>query len=226
MITFRKAAADDVRPALDLAFKVFLEFEAPEYEPEAATRFKADIVDNQAAIQNWISGKNSMYVACDGVRIVGVAGEKWGNGHINIVFVDGEYHRKGIATELMNRIVCDLKLRGFNKLTLFSSPYGQPFYLKYGFTQTGPEQRSDGFIIIPMEYTPNEIWDVLDENGSKTGRIIERGRQSCTKTSTRPEAPAWQTSGYFPTTAPSRISFCSPAKPATRGGRTPIKSAR
>ena len=117
-----------------------------------------------------------MYVACDGDKIVGVVGEKWGNGHINIVFVDGVYHRKGIATELMNLMVCDLKLRGFDKLTLYSSPYGLPFYLKYGFTQTSPEQHSDGFIIIPMEYTPNEIWDVIDKSGNKTGRVIERGQ--------------------------------------------------
>jgi 8-oxo-dGTP pyrophosphatase MutT (NUDIX family) len=27
-----------------------------------------------------------------------------------------------------------------------------------------------------MEYIPNEIWDVLDENGNKTGRFVERGR--------------------------------------------------
>jgi GNAT superfamily N-acetyltransferase len=153
----RKATPGDVRPALELAYKVFLEFEAAEYEPEATPRFENDIVYNETAINNWISGVNSMYVACDGDRIVGVIGEKWNNGHINIVFVDGQYHRNGIATDLMNHMICDLKLRGFNKITLFSSPYGLPFYLNYGFKQTDVEQRSEGFIFTPMEYTPNEI---------------------------------------------------------------------
>ena len=125
-ITYRKASADDVRPALDLALRVFLAFEAAEYEPEATRRFEADIVNNKAAVQNWERGTNSMYIAMDVDKIVGVIGEKWGNGHINLLFVDGQYHRAGIATELMNRMICDLKLRGFNKITLFSSRYGLP----------------------------------------------------------------------------------------------------
>ena len=176
MITYKKASAGDVRPALDLALRVFMAFEAAEYEPGATCRFKDDIVYNNAAIQNWERGMNSMYVAMDGDEIIGVIGEKGGNGHINLVFVDGAYHRGGIATELMNRMICDLKLRGFDKITLFSSTYGLPFYLRYGFTPIGGEQRSDGFTFIPMAYEPNEIWDVLDQNGNKTGRYAERGR--------------------------------------------------
>jgi len=38
------------------------------------------------------------------------------------------------------------------------------------------EGNSDGFIFTPIEYVPNEIWDVLDENHNLTGRYIERGR--------------------------------------------------
>lgn len=181
---YRKAMPDDVRLALDLALKVFMEFEAPEYEPEAVDKFKADIVYNEQFIKNWEHGTRTMYVALDNDKIVGVIGEKWNNGHINIVFVDGNYHRRGIASELMNHMVCDLKLRGFSKITLFSSPYGLPFYLNYGFTSTDVEQHSDGFIYIPMAYTPNEIWDVYDENRNLTGRYIERGR------------PRWQKGNY------------------------------
>ncbi|MDD4495907.1 MAG: GNAT family N-acetyltransferase [Eubacteriales bacterium] len=178
---YRKAMPEDVRPALDLALRVFMEFEAPEYEPEAVDKFKADIVYNEQFIKNWENGTSAMYVALDNNKVVGVIGEKWNNGHINIVFVDGNYHRRGIATELMNHMVCDLKLRGFDKITLFSSPYGLPFYLNYGFTSTDVEQHSDGFIFIPVVYVPNEIWDVLDENGDKTGRYHERGRPMATK---------------------------------------------
>ncbi|MDD4494625.1 MAG: GNAT family N-acetyltransferase [Eubacteriales bacterium] len=181
---YRKVMPEDVRPALDLALRVFMEFEAPEYESEAVDKFKADIVYNEQFIKNWEHGTSAMYVALDNDKVVGVIGEKWNNGHINIVFVDGNYHRKGIATELMNHMVCDLKLRGFDKITLFSSPYGLLFYLNYGFSSTDVEQHSDGFIYIPMAYTPNEIWDVYDENRNLTGRYIERGR------------PRWQKGNY------------------------------
>ena len=132
-----------------------MEFEAADYEPEAIPRFKADIVNNDVAIGNWTCGKNSMYVACDGDQIVGVIGEKSGNGHINIVIVEGRYHRRGIATELMNHIICDLKLRCFDKITLFSSPYRLSFYQHYGFIPTDVEQHLDGFIFTPMEYIPS-----------------------------------------------------------------------
>lgn len=127
MITYRKATKEDVRPALELALRVFMEFEAMDYEPEAVERFKEDIVNNDVAINNWETGKNLMYVASVDGRIVSVIGERYNNGHINILFVDGQYHRRGIASVLMNYIICDLKQRGFNRITLFSSPYGLPF---------------------------------------------------------------------------------------------------
>jgi GNAT superfamily N-acetyltransferase len=150
--TIRRALPEDVRPALDLALRVFLEFEAQDYEPEATTRFKDDIVYNETFIRSWESGNNSMFVALEADKIIGVIAEKWNNGHTNIVFVDGKYHRYGIATALMKQMIEDLKARGFTKTTLFSSPYGLPFYEHFGFTATGSEQKSDGFIYTPMEY--------------------------------------------------------------------------
>jgi ribosomal protein S18 acetylase RimI-like enzyme len=153
--TIRRANPEDVRPALDLALRVFMEFEAPIYDPEATTHFKEDIVYNETFIQRWESGENAMFVALDGNTMVGVIGEKWNSGHINLLFVDGDHHRRGIATALTDHMVCDLKQRGFAKMTLFSSPYGFPFYEHYGFVATGSEQKADGFIFIPMEYTVN-----------------------------------------------------------------------
>ena len=47
MITYRRATPEDVRPALDLALKVFIEFETPGYEPIAIVNFKKDCIDNQ-----------------------------------------------------------------------------------------------------------------------------------------------------------------------------------
>ena len=155
--TIRQAAPDDVRPALDLALRVFMKYEAPEYGAEATARFKADIVYNEDFIRNWQNGTNLMYAALDGDNIVGVIGEKWNNGHINLLFVDGKYHRRGIATALTDAMASGLKSRGHGKLTVFSSPYGLPFYLNYGFTPTDEKQRKDGFIFTPMAYDFKEI---------------------------------------------------------------------
>jgi GNAT superfamily N-acetyltransferase len=179
MITYRKATAEDIRPALDLALRVFMEFDAPENEPEGVEKFKADIEWKAANSEMYLSGNRLLYVASDDNKIISVI-ESNRPGHINMVFVDGAYHRRGIATTMMEWIVCELKLRGDNKITLKSTPYGLPFYLHFGFVPTDTEQRKDGFIFTPTEYIPNEIWDVLDENGNKTGRYAERGRKMAT----------------------------------------------
>lgn len=178
MITYRKATADDVRPALDLDLQMFVKFQMPDYEPQALEFFKAARTENQKYINDYETGKNMMLIALDEDNIVGMINEHESTHHISEMAIDGAYHRKGIATELMNRMVCELKLQGVDKITLTSSPYGLPFYLKYGFKPTDIAQRpKTGFVFTPMEYIPNEIWDVLDEQGNKTGRYAERGRK-------------------------------------------------
>ena len=175
----RQASPGDVLPALNLALRVFMEFEASEYEQGAVAKFKADCVENKEYIENYTCNKHLMFIAVDNEEIVGIVNER-GNGRISMLFVDGEHHRQGIATALMERIVCELKLRGIDKIVLHSSPYGVPFYKHFGFKATDSEQKIDCFTVTPMEYTPNEIWDVLDENGNKTGRYAERGRKMAT----------------------------------------------
>lgn len=174
MITYRKATTEDVRPALDFAYRVFMDLEATEIEPDALKRFE---FEKDRLLQLWESGTNSMYVAADDGKIVGVMTEKGDNGQIDMLFVDRIYRRRGIATALMDHMVCDLKLRGLNRITVFSSPDELPFYQHYGFKPTGEEQRSGGLKFTQMMYIPNEIWDVLDEYGVKTGRYHERGRR-------------------------------------------------
>ncbi|MDF2636847.1 MAG: Acetyltransferase domain, partial [Pelosinus sp.] len=49
-----------------------------------------------------------------------------------LMFVDSEYQRQGIATELMRRMVYELKIRDFDKIVLNSSPNGLLFYRHFG----------------------------------------------------------------------------------------------
>lgn len=116
-----------------------------------------------------------MIGAFDGERIIGLISER-GNGRISMVFVDKAYHRQGVATAIMEKMVVTLKLHGFDIITLDSSPYGVPFYHHFGFIDTDTEQHKDGFVFAPMSYTPMELWDVYDINRIRTGRIVERGR--------------------------------------------------
>ena len=89
-----------------------------------------------------------MFVAVAGERIVGMACERDGC-HIRKLYVDGAWHRRGVATRLM-----DAMMQGMDapKITLNSSRYALPFYLKYGFQPTDTEQNKNGFVSTPMAY--------------------------------------------------------------------------
>lgn len=171
----RQTEPGEVRAALDLALRVFMEYEAPLYGKEALEKFINDCILSKQYAGNYISGRHLILGAFAGDKIVGMMSER-GDGHISMAFVDKAYHRQGIATSMMEKMTVELKLRGYNTITLNSSPYGLPFYRHFGFTDTGPEQKKDGFIFTPMSYTPGELWDIYDKNRIKTGRIVERGR--------------------------------------------------
>ena len=176
MITYRKATPEDVRPALDLALRVFMEYDAPDYGPEHADRMRLAIDDRITNPDIYLSGKRLMFVALDDKKVIGII-ETYGNNRIALLFVDGNYQRQGIATELMSRIICELKMNGFDKIVLNSSPHGLPFYKHFGFIPIETEKNINTPWKTPMEYIPNEIWDVVDEHGNKTGRYAERGRK-------------------------------------------------
>lgn len=44
-----------------------------------------------------------------------------------------QYRKKGIATQLLERVVKEAKLLGCDKVTLNASPMGKPLYTKFGF---------------------------------------------------------------------------------------------
>jgi GNAT superfamily N-acetyltransferase len=138
--TIRGALPEDVRPALDLALNVFTEYEMPDYAPEALENFKRGM------------DVGRMCVALDGEKIIGLVNERK-NGHVSMLFVDGRYHRRGIATVLMNEMVSALKSEGIKRITLNASPYGMAFYEHFGFRPTDSVQHADGFVFTPMEYS-------------------------------------------------------------------------
>ncbi|NLO49124.1 MAG: GNAT family N-acetyltransferase [Clostridiales bacterium] len=172
---YKKAAAEDVLPALTLALRVLTE-EKPAFAPGAAERFKTDCTENERYVSSLTTGKNLMLVALDEGKTVGLISE-CGNGRISQLYIDGAYRRRGIATALMKHMVCMLKLRGFDTLILNAPSAALPFFLHFGFTPTAEKQEKNGFVYTLMTYKPNEIWDVYDINHNKTGRYAERGRK-------------------------------------------------
>ena len=68
-----------------------------------------------------------------------------------MLFVDGDYHRRGIGRALISFLSEYVrKEEGLNRLTVNASPYGVGFYHRLGFRDLGPEKQQDGIIFTPM----------------------------------------------------------------------------
>lgn len=154
-ITIRKIKSYEVLDAMALAMEVFLQFEAPDYGPEGVAAFRRDIIENADYLEKARRGLCPIYAAFDGDKMVAIMGMRSNKTHINLVFTRKDYHRRGIATALFRYLLADLQSENPNleALTLNSSPYGMPFYLRLGFVPQGEEQCINGIRFTPMKYS-------------------------------------------------------------------------
>lgn len=153
-IVIRKINSDEVPDAMELALEVFMQFEAPDYDPSGVETFKRDIVENSEYIKNARRGICPIYGAFDGDRMVALMGMRSSKTHINLVFTRKEYHRRGIARAIFRYLLSDLLAENpaLEEITLNSSPYGLPFYLKIGFIPLSDEREINGIRFTPMKY--------------------------------------------------------------------------
>ena len=151
MYEIRKITSSEVNEALSLALEVFMQFEAPDYKPEGIKSFKRDIIENKEFIAKCKNGICPIYAAFDNEKMIGLIGMRESKTHINLVFTKKEYHRKGVATAIFKYLLLDNPQLA--EITLNSSPYGLPFYLKLGFIPQSEELEQDGIRYTPMKLT-------------------------------------------------------------------------
>jgi GNAT superfamily N-acetyltransferase len=144
-MTIRRLRIDELPEAMDLVWRVFLEFEAPEYPEEGKGEFKRFIaVDAMAPRVE--SGERQVWCCEEDGKLVGVLAVRNGN-HICLLFVDKAYQRRGIA-----RALFDEASKGKSSMTVFSSPYAVEAYERLGFVPTDREQLRNGLRFTPMRY--------------------------------------------------------------------------
>lgn len=153
-ILVRRLKAQELDTALELVWKTYLEFEAPEYGPKGVETFRKDVMDNDDFKSECKNGNNPMWGAFDDKKLVGVFVMR-GESHISLVFTSKEYHRKGVATKIFEQLVLDVKKHNNNlkELTVNSSPYGRAFYHNVGFVDVDKEKTINGIRFTPMKYT-------------------------------------------------------------------------
>lgn len=72
--------------------------------------------------------------------------------HLSMLFIDKEFHRNGIARELLNKSIeiAQSKNPRLREITVNSSRYAEPVYQRMGFVRTQRMQIEKGIKFIPM----------------------------------------------------------------------------
>lgn len=153
MVEIRRINGGEMREALDLATEVFLEFEAPDYQPEGVEVFR-QFIENDEFILKCQNGVCPIYAAFDEGKMVGMMGMRQDRAHITLAFTRKEYHRRGVATSIFRFLLEDVLQDNpsLKEITLNSSPYGKPFYLHIGFLPLSEEKEMGGVRFTPMKY--------------------------------------------------------------------------
>ena len=149
-ILIRTLNENEWEEAMNLAWDTFILYEAPEYSKEGITSFR-NFVRDPILKTLFIEGKYNVLAAFNNNIIVGIIGVR-NETHISLLFVDSEYHKKGIARRLVEKTFeRTYEKYGKREMTVNSSPYAVGFYHKMGFVDTDIEQTTDGIRYTPMK---------------------------------------------------------------------------
>ncbi len=149
----RPLSGEDIEKtgALDLVWRVFLAFEAPEYAPEGVHEFK-QYIEPKVVKEKIKTGVLTCWGSFDGERIVGLIAVR-PPCHISLLFVDAAYHRRGIARALYDTVILHCKQPEEPlEVTVNSSPYAKEVYLRLGFVPTESEKTVSGIRFTPMKH--------------------------------------------------------------------------
>ncbi|UWD47095.1 GNAT family N-acetyltransferase [Clostridioides difficile] len=141
----------DIRNALNLIWNVFEEFESPDYCDEGIKSFH-EFIEYNSIIEK-VKEKSIFFWGCfDCEKLIGVLAIR-DLSHICMLFVDKNYHKRGVAKKLMAIGVryCTESKDDLTEVTVNSSPYAVEVYHKLGFKDTNVEQIVNGIRFTPMK---------------------------------------------------------------------------
>lgn len=136
--------------ALDLVWQVFQEYDREDYEDMGIRTFE-HFISRENMERMMDAGELVFFGAYEENILVGVIAMRDGF-HISLLFVRGEYQRRGIAKCLIRRGVahCLEETNPPQHITVNASPKGRRAYEAMGFYPLTGEQKKEGMRFTPM----------------------------------------------------------------------------
>lgn len=148
-IVIRPIQKNEWEEAMLLAWNTFLRYETADYSLEGVKSFR-DFVKGKKLHEMFLMGEYPTWGAFDNGVMVGVVSMR-NKSHISLLFVDGDYHRRGIATNLLKVLFEHVKdEEHLTEVTVNAAPYAKGFYHKIGFVDLDEEKIADGIRYTPM----------------------------------------------------------------------------
>ncbi len=147
----RELSVTDLPEALGLVGRTFRRFVGPLFCEEGRDTYEQSLLEWQSQLPEQLeNGRVRMWGDFEEGKLAGVLAVR-NKTHIFQFFVDGDYHRRGIATRLFETF-CRALPRNAKCITVNASPYATEFYHRLGFHDTGAMQVQAGIRFTPMEY--------------------------------------------------------------------------
>lgn len=126
----RPYAPADAGPTLDVFRRAIRVTAAADYDAEQIAAWAGDDRDPR----EWAAARAgaSTVVAVDEGRVVGFS-DVDAAGHVDMMFVDPDFSRRGVATELLAADAEAARLAGATELTTHASLTARPFFERHGF---------------------------------------------------------------------------------------------
>jgi len=137
----------DLKELSNLVLNSFNKYVAPDYSQEGQNSFYGFFSEGKM-LEKTLENGDFIFLAKEDNKTVGILTTR-GKTHISLLFVDENYHGKGIAKKLFNTLLEDTEPK---KITVNSSPFAEKIYEKLGFCKTSEMQEKDGIKSVPMVF--------------------------------------------------------------------------
>ena len=146
----RALKPNDIEATSLLIKRTFSEFNRTEGSAEAVARYieAYNPTGKQDELKRRFGGTPICYVAIENQSVFGVV--RGVPGRLINLFVDGQYHRRGIGKKLLLRFESDCRKRNVQMVKINASLFGIRFYEANGYKKTTGVRNFRGLSVQPM----------------------------------------------------------------------------